>query len=105
MLIKNIGKKCIGFGALVLTPDAVGALPGGYSLDHPTVKFYLEKGWIAPVKGGGPGPAEQKARAVSKMSLEPLREEATALGIEWTEDDTKPVLRQKITEKLQTEKG
>ena len=137
MLVKNAGKKTIGFGALVLPPDAVDTLPEGYGADHPTVKFYLAKKWLVEVKGGKaptdetPPPitppeltpeqiaakqAEEavaakraeidaKIKSIGRMNLEPLRGEAFALGIEWTEDDTKATLVQKITEKLQAEMG
>ena len=46
-----------------------------------------------------------KIEAVAKMNREPLREEATALGIEWEDADTVAVLRQKITARLQAEMG
>ena len=125
MLVQNIGKKVIGFGAVALPPDAVGTLPAGYGPEHPVVKFYLDKKWIKEVKGGKsvapkvdtpPEPElteEEKAKmakkaelaakikAVGKLNLEPLRVEATNLDIEWTESDTKAVLAQKITEYLQ----
>ena len=58
MLVKNTGKKCLGFGALALLPDATGELPEGYGADHPVVKFYLGKKWLVEVKGkGGQKPA------------------------------------------------
>jgi len=143
MQVKNTGKKCIGFGTVVLAPDAVGTLPDGYGADHPTVKYLMDKKWLTPVKGGKAAPAndpppqtppandpppelteEEKAakaaedaenewkagiaakiKEVGKMNLEPLRGEAFALGIEWVESDTKAILVQKITEKLQAEMG
>ena len=49
MLVKNTGQKAIGFGTLVLPPDAVNTLPEGYGPEHPTVKFYLSKKWLVEV--------------------------------------------------------
>jgi len=123
MLVKNIGKKCIGFGSLVLPPDAVGTLPAGYGSEHPTVKFYISKKWLAPVNGEtkpAEPPAlteeekaasqkkaeiEEKIRSLSRMNLEQLRGEAFALGVNFVETDTKNMITQKITEKLQAELG
>ena len=135
MLVKNTGKKCIGFGALVLLPDAVDTLPDGYGPEHPVVKFFISKKWLTVIKGKtAPAPADPppqnpppvdpfsvpteeeaeaarkagiaaKIKEVGKMNLEPLRVEATALGIEWTAADTKAVLAKKITEKLTAEMG
>ena len=133
MLVKNTGQKTIGFGALVLPPDAVDTLPTGFDAKHPTVQFYLSKGWLTEVKekDNTPPPAnlpqdpppelteEQKAaaetaaqkaaeidaklKAIARMTLEQLRVEATNLGVEWIGTDTRAVLIQKITENLQAD--
>ena len=112
MIVKNTGKKTIGFGELVLPPDAESALPEGYGPDHPTVVFYVNKKWLTEISvpgsgaGSASGPAMMpagittKIRGLGKMNLDPLRTEASALGVEWAEDDTKATLVQKITEKL-----
>ena len=124
LLVKNTSIKPMGFGSFILAPDAVGELPGGYGLKHPAVSFYLEKGWLTQVERAEeqptaetppPGlPAEETAAkkkaetaakigALDRMNLEELRKEATAVGVEWVDGDTKKVIAQKITEKLQAE--
>ena len=138
MRVQNLGKKVIGFGSVILPPDAVDTLPVGYGPDHPVIKFYISRGWLKELKGNAqpapPAPPpvtppaelteEEKAakaaadaaaakkaeldakiKNIGKLNLEPLRGEAFALGIEWTEGDTKAVLVQKITEKLTAEMG
>jgi len=61
MKVKNTGKKVIGFGSLVLPPDAVAELPAGYDPSHPTVRFYIDKGWLAPCGEAVPvDPADAK---------------------------------------------
>jgi hypothetical protein len=148
MFVKNTGKKTIGFGSYVLTPDAVGELPVGYGPEHPTVAFYLSKGWLTSVElvdgvasqvpqpspdpltpsdqlelteeekaealalvnkvriaaFGNPEDVTAKIKSLDRMNLDPLRYEAAALSVEWSELDTKAVLIKKITEKLQGEK-
>lgn len=49
MLVKNMGKKCIGFGKEVILPDETKPLPAGYGETHPTVAFYLAKGYLVKV--------------------------------------------------------
>jgi hypothetical protein len=137
MVVQNTGKKCIGFGVIVLPPDGVGTLPEGFGPDHPTVSFYISKKWLtvlaenntppqtAPVTHPAAPPqdpppelteeekvaAQKKAeidakvKAFGRLNLEPLRVEATTLGVAWAETDTKNILLQKITEKLQAEMG
>ena len=136
MLVKNIGKKTIGFGAEYILPDQTKELPVGYGETHPTVEYYFKRNYLVKVDaesvadgetnpGGGsdtPGAgvelteeekvaAQKKAEidakieALAKMNLEQLRGEAFALGVECAESDTKKMIAQKITEKLQTELG
>ena len=146
MLVKNNGQKIIGFGSVHILPGETKMLPEGYDESHPTVAYYLLRGYLVKVDASRP-PAqdvkvpdnpgvpgsdtgdpnaktdpggveltdeekaaaakiaeiEAKIKAVGKMNLEPLRGEAFALGIEWKEEDTKAILVQKITEKLQAE--
>ena len=49
MLIKNISKKPIGFGKLVVMPDNTEALPKGFDRNHPVVSWYIKQGFIAEV--------------------------------------------------------
>jgi len=60
MFVKNTGQKCIGLGDVTILPDETKELPKGYGENHPTVKFYLAKGWLIP--------AEAPAAAASKKS-------------------------------------
>ena len=129
MEVRNAGRKCIGFGSVVLLPEEVKTLPEGFGPEHPVVKFYIAKKWLVPVEGGNAQPLretppppenrdstgdettealskaelESKIAAVRRMNLEPLRTEASALGIAFEEDDTRDTLRSKIVEKLQAE--
>lgn len=131
MFVKNTGDKTIGFGTLILLPGDSNELPAGYDQKHPTVKFYIQRGWLTPTVTESQTPvvtepteeerlaAEEQARkdaeaqtaadlaakikALSTLNLEPLRALATELGIEFTPTDTKDVLKQKITEKYQAE--
>ena len=49
MLIKNISKKSIGFGRLVVAPDETVKLPKGFDRNHPVVSWYIKQGFIAEV--------------------------------------------------------
>ena len=49
MKIKNLTVKPIGFGSTIILPDETGTLPSGYGKNHPTVKYYLSRKWIAEV--------------------------------------------------------
>jgi len=124
MRVKNTGKKVIGFGSLVLPPDDVAELPEGYGPSHPTVRFYIDKGWLAPCGEAVPvdsadakvdladvagnsaqkeANVEEKIKSLSQMNLEQLRGEAFALGVDCTETDTKKAIAQKIAEKLKAD--
>ena len=91
MLVKNIGNKTIGFGAIHIAPDEVKELPEGYGKEHPTVAFYLMRKYLIEAENpadesGGTGNAppqvdpfaltdEQKAAAAAeqkKAELEAL---------------------------------
>jgi hypothetical protein len=116
MIVKNIGKKTIGFGTLVLPPDAKDVLPDGFGKEHPTVSFYFKKGWIEEVDGGGIDnplhdltaqsiqlPADPPGgdngggnKSVDRMSLEELKTLASEMGIEVLESDTRKPLIEKI---------
>jgi hypothetical protein len=126
-----------------MLPDNISELPEGFGPQHPTVKFFLGKGWLVPVDKDAKAPdpipgltpekvtpenttteltqeeaaakaaeeaaaikkAETEARikALDRMNLEALRNEAAAVGVEWADGDTKAMIAQKITEKLQAE--
>ena len=129
MFVKNTGQKCIGLGDVTILPDETKELPKGYGENHPTVKFYLAKGWLtkaeasaaAESKKGGKAKltdeekaaveaSKQKAAELKKnlkevagMNLEQLRAKATELGIEFAELDAEAALVEKITAKLQAE--
>lgn len=57
MKIRNLTPKPIGFGSVVILPDQTGETPKGYDRDHPTVKYYLSRKWIAEVGAGRSGAA------------------------------------------------
>ena len=128
MFIENTCKKPLGFGAVIVLPTERGELPEGYDKEHPVIKVFLEKGWIKEVNGEEVGakaaetqkPEEEKTTAepqkvqeekpvvkssagLNKMTLEELRDTAIGLGIELDEVETKESIKQKITEKNQSE--
>ena len=82
MFVKNTGAKIIGFGTEYLVPGDSGELPKGYGETHPTIKYYIAKGWLTvvkkteakaekPAKTGKPAkPAE-----TAENSVEPDKEE------------------------------
>ena len=76
MFVKNTGQKCIGLGAVTILPDETKELPVGYSEKHPTVKFYLAKGW--PIPAETPTAATSKKAEVAKpKAAAPNKEKAT----------------------------
>ena len=126
MLVKNTGKRVLGFGSVTMQPDEIKELPDGYGAKHPTVKFYLAKGWL--VQAEAPAAAASKKSAltdeekaaveaskqaakkeaelkkilkdVAKMNLDQLRAKAGELGIEIADSDAETALVEKITAKL-----
>ena len=118
MYVKNTGSKVIGFGSIFIVPGESGELPGEFDKDHPTIKFYIEKGWLTEInepeegavnvnedaeKAHDPSNEQGSRKSLSQMNLTELRAEATTLGIEFEETDTKAVLLQKIRENNQAE--
>jgi len=51
--VKNTGPKVIGFGAMHILPGEVKELPPGFGADHPTVKFFIDRGWLTRASDGG----------------------------------------------------
>ena len=112
MKVKNNHNTHIGFGTTRILPGEVAELPKEY-VNTPIVQFFLKKGWLVevnPTAEAAMKRAEQKTsdldkelKKIAKMKLEQLRDKATALGIEFTEEDTEAVLIEKITDKLRAE--
>jgi len=125
MKIKNNYTSHIGFGTVRILPGEtldMGALPDGYDDKHPVIKFYISKGWLGVV--GKPAASETdeseadgveadgveadgvdgQVKGLARMTLESLRNKAKDLGIGYVNADTKAVLVERITEKLQGEK-
>lgn len=79
MYVKNTGKKCIGFGSVIILPDEVKELPAGFDANHPTVKFYIAKKWLTPEADAGElKPKAQKAAKSTKDSKEAAETDAKA---------------------------
>ena len=53
LTVKNISTKIIGFGIEHILPDQTVTLPKEYNENHPTIKFYLDRGWLAKSSEGG----------------------------------------------------
>ena len=53
LTVKNISAKIIGLGIERILPGQTVALPKEYGESHPTIKFYLDRGWLAKSSGGG----------------------------------------------------
>jgi hypothetical protein len=71
MFAKNTGPKVIGFGSLILAPGESNELPEGFDQRHPTIRFYIEKGWLTPPFSG----SEQEAAAPQSTPGETTEEE------------------------------
>ena len=105
MQVKNIHRKVIGFGTIYILPGETGELPSGYSAEHPIVKFYFKKKWLAKaavVAGQANEPVpisyEDAMAAVvdEKMNRPMLKSIAEALGIVVDDSDTKKILIEAI---------
>ena len=111
MLVRNASVKTLGFGDKYIVPGEVGELPKGFGKQHPTVNYFLSKGWLTIVEAKKKSSKEsdkkvtieEKLDKLSKMQLVHLREEANNLGIEFNDADTEEVLVEKITAKLKAE--
>jgi hypothetical protein len=115
MFYKNIGKKVMGFGSLTLLPDEVKELPDGFNEKHPTVKFYIAKGWLKPAENPKDKAEAKKAaaakkkdvdarvKALDKMTEAEIKAEAEKLGVELTEEDTADIIKGKVAEKIKAE--
>ena len=115
MFVKNTGAKAMGFGSLILLPNESAELPKGFEATHPTVAFYIRKGFLTVVNAEPAAePAEQevgtkandfasKTKALATMKLDELRSEAVALGLSFEDTDTRAILAAKITEKYQAQ--
>ena len=53
LTVKNTSPKIIGFGIEHILPGEVKTLPEGYNDTHPTIKFYLDRGWLTKASEGG----------------------------------------------------
>jgi len=125
MFVKNTSPKVLGFGKMMLLPDAVDNLPEGFDKSHPTIKFYFARKWLAeatPDEAAKPEPQpepelteaekaelealnkadalEKELKALKGMNKAQLQTKATELGVEFKEDETNAVLADKISAKL-----
>ena len=129
--VKNTSPKTIGLGGHPIQPNEVATLPEGFGLEHPTVDFFIRRGWLAKVTDGGivvphtvngedlpksddgesnPGEKEEaknaieeKIEALAKMDHDELRAEATRLGISFASNAGPDLLRQRITDRYREE--
>jgi len=113
MEVTNIGPKVLGFEKMILLPNESGKLPDGFDGNHPSIKFYIGRGWLktaGPDKTEGPveadkpedpveGP-EKSIKSLERMTLIQLQEKAAELGIQFAPIDTKAILAEKIAAKL-----
>ena len=53
LTVKNTSPKIIGFGIEHILPGEVKTLPEAYSEAHPTIKFYLDRGWLTKASESG----------------------------------------------------
>ena len=107
MFVVNTSSKVIGFGETAVLPGSMVELMPPFTAEHPTVKFYLNKGFLTASNAGIlttgiPNATSTKkenltARDVSRMNLPQLRETATNLNIEFVDADTRTILIDKIT--------
>ena len=119
----NTGPKTIGFGAERILPGETKALPAGFGESHPTVRFFMDRGWLAKTSAGGvlvpPGTAAASGapqgespenpqgeapapplsrRALERMKLEELRELAAGKGLETNDGIAKAALVEMLAE-------
>ena len=106
LTVKNTSPKVIGFGVERILPDEIKTLPKQYSENHPVVKFYIERGWLAKSSDGGvlvspnvklededdAGQKHLSKRALGRMKQEELAELAAGRGIEIPDNPTKDIL-------------
>ena len=94
LTVKNTSTKIIGFGIEPILPDQTVTLPKGYTESHPTIKFYLNRGWLTKSSNAGvliptgtshdaTDAGETSQNNLSKRSLERMKiEDLKALAIE-----------------------
>lgn len=124
--VTNTSPKIIGLGGQSIQPNETAALPDGFGLEHPTVDFFIRRGWLTKVTDGGivvppaakadeeaaqtakvtaKAAAEKdaaitgKVEALVKMSHDELRAEATRLGVGFSANAGPDLLRQRIADK------
>ncbi|MDR1495646.1 MAG: hypothetical protein LBS67_01830 [Clostridiales Family XIII bacterium] len=103
MKVKNRYTSAIGFRNITVLPDGVAELPEEINRTHPVLTYYIERGWIEFVEDdatqGEASSTKEKdisGKPVDKLKLEELRALAAELGLEYTEDDTRAVLIDRI---------
>ena len=114
LTVTNTGPKTIGFGAERILPGETRELPAGFGEGHPTVRFFMDRGWLAKTSAGGvlvpPGTAAASGapkgespenpqggaalsrRTLERMRLEELKELAAGKGLETNDGITKAAL-------------
>ena len=51
--VTNTSPKVIGLGGMHVVQGQTITLPEGFGMDHPTVKFLIDRGWLTKVSAGG----------------------------------------------------
>ena len=118
MKVKNNYTSHLGFGATRIVPGETAPLPEGYDNNHPVVAYYISRKWLKVVgdeKGDseadgnddnddgetnndidGLGDEVPQIKPISRMNRDELLALAGEMGLEFTNGDTNPELRNKI---------
>jgi hypothetical protein len=82
MFVQNTSAKPIGFVGGFIMPGKTGELPKGYGENHPTIQFYLKKGWLTKIDAlPADTPAEQEAPAKAPELTEEEKAEREAMKL------------------------
>ena len=87
--VTNTSPKVIGLGSLQITQNQTVELPAGFGLEHPTVAYFIKRGWLTKVSAGGVHlPPNVKADAPPKAPAAPTGNDEDDEPDDTDEDDT-----------------
>ena len=78
MKVMNTSPKVIGFGKKHLVQNEIGDLPNDFGPDHPTVKYFLRRGWITKMDGASASVALPADYDLDDNNTPPLTDDDTA---------------------------
>ena len=85
--VTNTSPKVIGIGNMHVVQGQTITLPAGFGVDHPTIKYLINRGWLTKVSAGGVMVPPSTNESESVQTQTPAADAANSGGAQTPDDD------------------